>query len=228
MAQMFLEEELFMLVPALLSGIPSSLLGIASFVLSAIALYTIARRRGLNHAWLSWIPVANCWILGSLSDQYQYVVKGQNKSKRKVMLILNILIAVFSVTVLVLGAVTVAGIFFSANDAQMMRAINGPLLAILGVALPLACVSIAYAVIRFMALFDLYRSLDPSNAVLFLVLSVLFGITEPFFLFFNRQKDEGMPPRRNPQPVSEPVEEQVWQSAEPEQKRWEEENKDYL
>ena len=114
MAQMFLGEELFMLVPALLSGIPSSLLGIASFVLSAIALYTIARRRGLNHAWLSWIPVANCWILGSLSDQYQYVVKGQNKSKRKVMLILNILIAVFSVTVSVLGAVTVAGHQWSA------------------------------------------------------------------------------------------------------------------
>jgi len=228
MAHVVFEDELFMLIPALLSGIPSALFGIASFILSAMALYTIARRRGLNNAWLSWIPVANCWILGSLSDQYQYVVKGKIKSKRKLMLILNILTAVFTMTVSVLGAVTAAGIFFSMNDAQMMRAINGPLLAILGVALPLTGVSVAYMVLRFMALFDVYRSLDPSNAVLFLVLSVLFGVTEPFFLFFNRQKDDGMPPRRKPQPVYEPVEETVWQPAEPEQESREEDDKNYL
>lgn len=217
----FFEEELFMLIPALLSGIPSALFGIACFVLSAMALYTIARRRGLRNAWLSWIPVVNCWILGSLSDQYQYVVKGQNRSKRKFMLVLNVLLAVFTVMVTVLAVMTAVGVMFSVSDAEMMRAINGPVLAILGVALPLACVSIAYTVIRFMALYDVYRSLDPSNAVLFLVLSIFFGITEPFFLFFNRNKDAGMPPRKRPEPAFVPEEE-------PQQEVWEEDNKDYL
>lgn len=225
MAPVFFEEELFMLLPALLSGIPSALFGIASFVLSAMALYTIARRRGLRNAWLSWIPVANCWILGSLSDQYQYVVKGQNKSKRKIMLVLNILVAVFSVMVAVLGVVTAVSVIFSASDAEMMRAINGPLLAILGIALPLVSVSIAYTVLRFMALFDVYRSLEPGNAVLFLVLSIFFGVVEPFFLFFNRHKDLGMPPRKRPEPAYIPQEEPVWQ---PQQENWEEDNKDYL
>ena len=31
----------------------------------------------------------------------------------------------------------------------------------------------------------------------YVVLSILFGITEPFFLFFNRNKDKGMPPRKD-------------------------------
>jgi hypothetical protein len=53
-----------------------------------------------------------------------------------------------------------------------------------------------------MALYDVYRSLDPANAVLYLVLSILFSPTEPFFLFFNREKDLGMPPRKR-QPVYE-------------------------
>lgn len=225
---MFFEEELFMLIPALMSAVPSVLFGIASYVLSAMALYVIAGRRGIRNAWLSWIPVANCWILGSLSDQYQYVVKGQNRSKRKLMLVLNILVAVFTVMVSVLAAVTVAGVFFSVNDAEMMRAINGPLLAILGVALPLACVSIAYTVIRFMALFDVYRSLDPGNAVLFLVLSIFFGIVEPFFLFFNRNKDEGMPPRKRPESEYVPEEESQWSREQPRQEYREEESKDYL
>ena len=64
--------------------------------------------------------------------------------------------------------------------------------------LPLIGISIAYAVFRYMALYDIYKSLDPANCVLFLVLSILFGVTEPFFLFFSRNKDDGMPPRKQP------------------------------
>lgn len=224
----FFEEELFMVIPALMSGIPSSLFGIASYVLSALALYAIARRRGIRNAWLSWIPVLNCWILGSLSDQYQYVVKGNVKSKRKIMLLLNILLTVFAVMVSVLTVFTVVSVIMSINDAQVMRAINGPLLAILGIALPLVCVAIAYAVVRFMALFDLYRSLDPHNAVLFLILSIFVGITEPFFLFFNRTKDDGMPPRKHQEPEYVPEEDMHWQPVQPQQDAWEEEPKDYL
>lgn len=216
-----MEEELFMLIPALLSGIPSALFGIASFVLSAMALYTVASRRGIRNAWLSWVPVVNCWILGSLSDQYRYVVRGENKSKRKILLVLNLLKAVFILVVTVLVAVTAAGIIFSVNDAEMMRTINGPLMAILGIALPLSCVTVASAVIRYMALYDIYKSMDPDNCVLFLIVSVLCGPvfkpTEGLFLFFNREKDLGMPPRR----------EAPFYEA-PRQEPWEQENKDYL
>ena len=45
------------------------LLAVASYVLTALALYTVARRRGLKNPWLAWIPVASAWIVGSLSDQ---------------------------------------------------------------------------------------------------------------------------------------------------------------
>lgn len=203
-----LEEELMMLLPGLVSGIPTGLFGIAAYILTSIAIYTISCRRGLRKPWLAWIPVLNCWLLGSLSDQYQYVVKGENKSKRKWLLILNILNAVVILAVTVLGIVTVAGVIFSISDAEMMRMINGPLMGILGLALPLAAISIALCVIRYMALYDVYRSLDPSNAVLYLILSILFSPTEPFFLFFNREKDLGMPPRKQRPVYAQPVPEQ--------------------
>lgn len=202
----FFEEELLMLLPGLISGIPTGLFGIAAYILTALAMYTVSRRRGLRKPWLAWIPVLNCWLLGSISDQYQYVVKGENKNKRKWLLSLNIVKAVLISSVTVLGVVTACGIIFSINDAEMMRAINGPLMAILGLALPLAAAAIALCVIRYMALYDVYRSLDPGNAVLYLVLSILFRPTEPFFLFFNREKELGMPPRKGqvntpPEPI---------------------------
>ena len=79
------------------------------------------------------------------------------------------------------------------------------LVGVLGLYLPLVGVAIAYAVIYYMALYDIFKSLDPGNCVLFLVLSIVFSVTEPFFLFFNRNKDGGMPPRR-PDPVCIPPE----------------------
>ena len=66
-----LEDELLMLIPGLVSGIPTGLFSIAAYILTAIAIYTVSRRRGLRNPWLAWVPVANVWLLGSLSDQYQ-------------------------------------------------------------------------------------------------------------------------------------------------------------
>lgn len=187
------------LVLQTLFGMPM-LLAIASYVLTALALYTIARRRGLKNPWLAWIPIADCWLLGSLSDQYRYVVKGEHKSKRKILLFFRILIAIMWISLLGLlirlcfhavGSV----VWGSINDDQFFQILHQAL-NLLVVCLPLLGISIAYAVFRYMALYDLYKSLDPSNCAMFLVLSILFGITEPFFLFFSRNKDEGMPPRR--------------------------------
>ena len=217
------------ILSALLSGIPSGLFGIATYVLTSLGLYTVAQRRGLNRPWLAWIPVVNCWILGSLSDQYRYVVKGEVKSKRKVLLILNILMSVLSAAMIVVCIAMVVNITGSAmrgsiSESRIMEMVLGPVVGIVGLSLPLAGIAIAFAVIRYMALYDIYRSMDPVNCVLFTVLSILFGVTEPFFLFFNRNKDLGMPPRRQEYVYNEPEYQQ-----QPIPEFWEEpENTEYL
>lgn len=198
----FFEEELLMLLPGLISGIPAGLFGIAAYVLTAMAIYRISSRRNLSKPWLAWIPVVNCWLLGSLSDQYQYVVKGENKAKRQWLITLNILKTALWLLLIVL-AVCAAGMLIVNDSAEII----GLMIALLSLLLPFAVVGIACCVIRYMALYDIYRSLDPDNAVLYLVLSILFSPTEPFFLFFNREKDRGMPPRKGSvNTPSEPVE----------------------
>lgn len=232
-AYMF-EEEMFMgLLSGLFTGVPSMLFSIAAYVLSALALYTIARRRGLRSPWMAWVPVANSWIIGSISDQYRYVVRGENRSKRKSLVVLSILSAVFTIALVVLFVVLVVSAanngMRGVSEQEMLSDLFGLLMAMLGLCLPLAAVAIAFAVIRYMALFDIYRSLDPSNSVMYLVLSIVVGVTEPFFLFFNRNKDTGMPPRKQEQPAYIPEEPQ-WEYQEPVQEPWEnaEDGKDYL
>lgn len=208
-----MEEAVLALIPVLTSAVPSSLLGIASYVLTSMALYTLASRRGIGKAWLSWVPVLNVWIIGSLSDQYRYVVKGQHKAKRKVLLILNLLNILISVLLLVVAGGIVAdlinGAVYGISENEMISTIMGSALGAVGLCLPMAGIAIAGAVIRYMAMYDIYTSMDPANSILFLVLSILFHVTEPFFLFFSRNKDGGMPPRKQ---------EPQWTPRQPEEK----------
>jgi len=193
-----------------------TLLNITTYVLGALALYTIAQRRGIKNPWLAWIPVVNCWILGSLSDQYRYVVKGEYKSKRQVLLILSILNSALITATVILAVATLASMAINFRSDVL-----GLVIAMGCVGMVLFGVSIARLVVRFMALNDIFHSMDPENGALFLVLSILFNVTEPFFLFFNRNKDLGMPPRRDQFVQQEPVRQQR-------QEPWAQEEKDYL
>lgn len=186
-------------------------LSIALYVLRSIGTYTIAKRRGLKRAWFAWVPVADHYLLGCISDQYRYVVKGQNKNKRKWLLALDIVFAaVLIVTIVSFVGIVVNFAMGYMNENRMMAR----LLGMLSLYLPLLGVGIAMSVLRYMALYDLYTSCDPGNKVLYLLLSIFVGITEPFFIFFSRNKDEGMPPRRDTAPA-QPVEEPpVWEPAE--------------
>lgn len=211
-----IEEGLGALFGLTWSTLPS-LISIAVYVFTALGLYTLAQRRGLRHPWLAWIPVANVWILGSLSDQYRYVVRGQVRSKRKVLLTLNIISAVMGV---VMGVVIMAAVIrcvFSlqagASETAIMNSIMGSVMGVLAMCVPLAGVSIASAVLKYMALYDIYTSCDPANNTVYLVLSILFSFTQAIFLFLCRNRDDGMPPRRDArpqyrQPIQEPWQQQ--------------------
>ncbi len=216
-----MEELFFALIPALISSVPATLFSIAAYVLSAMALYTAAVRRGIRKAWLSWIPVLNVWILGCLSDQYRYVVKGQIKSKRKLLLVFRLTIFFCGIIVFATAAYavvqTIMRITRGSSNHVILTMLTGPMITAACVSLPIAVLSIVTTVIRYMALYDIYTSMDPNNNVLFLVLSIFFPVTEPFFLFFNRNKDGGMPPRK-------PAQEQPrYQPEEPAPEPWQEE-----
>ena len=203
----------------LITGTIGFLVSVATYVLTALGLYTIAKRRGIEKPWLVWIPVVNVWTLGCISDQYRYVVKGENKSKRKVLLGLEIAMAVCMIVFMVLMVISVVDIVgmtmgSSMDEQAMLMSVLGSLGGAFLMFIPIFGISIAYTIIYYMVLYDVYTSCDPNNNVTFLVLSILFSITMPFFIFFNRKKDLGMPPRR-PEPMQYMPQQGAYQQAQP-------------
>lgn len=141
------------------------------------------------------------------------MVKGEIKSKRKILIVLSVVEAVLYWVFLISLVLTIGHIFFGMlneiSEQALLNRLAVPGLFFLGTSLPLAGVAIAKVVIYYMALYDIYLSCDPRNSVMYLVLSIVFGVTKPFFLFFNRNKDAGMPPRKRREPDYVPEEDYV-------------------
>ena len=177
----------------------STIVAVAAYVFSALGLYTIARRREIGKAWMAWVPVLNMWILGSISDQYRYVARGEVKNKRKVLLVVGILQFAAGIAAAVKLIVTVVLAF--SGVAQGMDGMELLRLVLSGMVfyIPVLILGIVALVFRILALYDLFTSCDPANNVLYLILCLIPGInriTQPLFLFLCRNLDGGMPPRR--------------------------------
>ena len=172
---------------------------IAAYVLRSIGLYAIAKRRGISNPWLAWIPVAWVWILGSISDQFRYVTKAQVKNKRTTLLVMNLIQTVASTAMMVVIGIAFAELvsmgIVSADEEALMTEAMILVFKFMALGLVLGGIALATAIIHYIAMYDLYLSVNPANAVLFLILSIFISITEPFFIFFNRHRDTGMPPR---------------------------------
>ena len=202
-------EGVEMILSLLMSVIPSLLIGIAAYVLRSIGVYTIAKRRCIRHPWFAWVPVVDQYLLGCISDQYRYVVRGQNKNKRTVLLILNV--GQVLLTGVVIGSVVgmmvnaVQGVMAGISEEMLVESLMPSMIGLLSASMPMMILAIVTLVFRSMALYDLYTSCTPDNNVLFLVLSIFFGVTEPAFIFFSRNRDDGMPPRKDAAPEEPPV-----------------------
>ncbi len=181
-------------------------LSVVTYVLHSIGMYTIAKRREIRHPWLAWLPLGAAWILGSISDQYQYAAKGKKCSRRKVLLGLEIAVCgTVIATYVCIAVMAIAGIVGKSEAAVIL-----PVLLVILFALAMVVMAIVLTVFTYIAYYDLYNSCQPDNAVLYLVLSIFFNITTSFFVFACRKDDQGMPPRQ-PQAF-----EPVWQPVQPE------------
>lgn len=165
---------------------------VVAYIFQSLALYTVAKRRMIKNPWLAWLPVGAEWILGSISDQYQYVAKGKIRNRRKILLGLTIASAALSALYEIMNTFQVFRVL--GEGLSVGWGIMAVLMLLIG--LGMIGVGVTMAVFYYIALYDLYRSCDPSNSLLYLLLSIFLGVTMPFIMFACRKLDRGMPPRK--------------------------------
>ena len=207
---------------------------IVAYVMGSLGSYTIAMRRGIKHPWLAFVPFGNLWILGSISDQYQYVSQGQIRSNRKVLLGLQIAGAALGLVVFGIYIKMVLDMFAIIDTNPYMLDMTVAAGSLVGLSLAIVLIGFAALVLAiiqlvfyYIALYNLYASCLPKCKVVFILLSILLlSLPDAFLIFGCRKQDRGMPPRKDApveaieaaapvaEPVVEPVEEPVVESVE--------------
>lgn len=140
----------------------------------AYGLISVAKRRGIRLIWISFIPIANLIMVAAISDYYRYTTMGVTSSRKKVLPVLWIIIA------LLYGLLYLCR--FSGATVS-----SGPMVLFV---IAVGCV-IAQLIIVYKSLFDLYKSCVPQWAI-WLLIANFFLVTIPITVFLVRNRDDGL------------------------------------
>lgn len=162
--------------------------GIASYVMTSLSLYTIAKRRDINHAWLAWIPIANYWTLGSIADEYDE----RNGLKKRWAKTLIVLYVIFYVAFIVVYVATLATMFMGITgtsdlEMQIMNMIT-PLIVLYLLLVLVMIFSIAFMVCYYISLYKIFESTVPKHSLLCMIISILVPLGLPICLMCCRNK----------------------------------------
>ena len=136
-------------------------------VLTALALWRTARWQRIRRPWLALIPIADLWVLGSLSDRYNSQVRGRERKMHR--------------NLPLMGAAALATI--PAMALAMALTDTASMLLILLPAYGAVAVWGFFLVNRIMALCDLYTGFGRGKPAVYIIFSVLCPPLIPFFIF---------------------------------------------
>jgi hypothetical protein len=176
---------LIMIILAVLAAVV--LVVIVIYILTAIAVYKIAKRKGIDHAFLAWIPIAQTYQyaeligtnvkIGSVTiPQYPWIYAGivvlGSAITNSVQYVSNYT-TYYSSPEQLADSIMETGANFASSMGSLAATI------IVGIISLIILVVRAYTMYR---VFKLFQCITTLHAVLFTVLSVIFPIAQPIIL----------------------------------------------
>ena len=203
------------------------LFAVVVYLLQAVGLYSVAKRRRIPRPWLAFLPIGESWILGSISDRYQFVRNKRYRNRKKLLVCTELTIyALCSAIYFFFGSLLInmqtiiatykVYIGWYGKPIYQNQTVTFPpraddILAaeqlVLVLLLAAFLLSIIFLMFRYFACYDYYASCRPDLKVVFLVLSIVFPVTIPFFVFACRKHDLGL--QEQPEEQCDPAKQEV-------------------
>lgn len=159
------------------------------YILTAIAVFTMAKKLNLRHAWFAFLPFCDVYLLGKVAEQ-------NKKTKVKYSILLLVLNIVFLVVYLALFVLFLIFMFQLIGDVELAVELEEALtpqmfellIPLVIFAIMTFVMAILYITFYFIALSHVYSIFDDKNNVLFIILSILFTALIPVFLLIESTK----------------------------------------
>lgn len=159
-------------VVAIVFSLIAALIGIAFYVFSSLMFYKLAQKRGVDHAWLAWIPYGNLYLLGQIAGPMNLFGKLRIEKTGLVLLLAPLALWAATLVLGMLALIPFLGIIF------------GIIAGVLSFVGPLALL-----VLNLCVLYRIYSPYLPKNTVLIYTLVSILTVTIPFFIYSILKKE---------------------------------------
>lgn len=166
---------------------------LALYILRAAGIYKMALNAGIKQPWIAFVPVANAYTFGLIAEKNNRKKTTEKTKFSVVLLTLRIIGTVFFVAAAVTFVIATSKILTFAytayeNDTNLSLEALGSIVLPIVLFAVFTLVTLAFIIIRYIALWRIYNAYDSSNAAAYTVVSVLFNFTDPIFLFILRNR----------------------------------------
>ena len=149
---------------------------LADYILSSLGLMRLAKRRNIPNPWLSWIPVANTWITGSIVDEYD-LHQGKIRQWRTVLLttmVLTLVSMVLYIGEILIIVINAENIYYTETLWFTVR--------VFIIACLMVFASTAAKGCSMVCMYKVYESTVPEKAVKYFLISLLVPLGQPICL----------------------------------------------
>lgn len=171
------------------------IVGLAGYLFKGFGMFKIAKRMGIGHAWLAFIPIASNYLQGELAGEIQLggkkSVKNMGLWTLLVPILYNVLIGIF-VFAMVFSIMlpAISGAAAGASEAAMASAMLGSMFSWIGIFMLVAIAGQALLYLIFgLARYQTHiRFTTPAMAVLHMILGIFIPLYQPIYYFVLRNK----------------------------------------
>lgn len=155
-------------------------IGLIIYIFNAIGLVSIAKHQGISGALLAWVPfLGTAYVTGAIADEQTIREKGRDPRMKFWLLAMSLALTILT---LILNVEMFRVGLSNLNDTPDMGFMVILMLTVL--------IGLPFTVMWYAAHFRLFKSCQPMNATLFLILSIVFGLS-PFLVFAVRHYVDG-------------------------------------
>ncbi len=145
--------------------------GIAQYVMQSVAMYAIAERKGVKHAYLAWLPIGESYVAGRIVDECDESY-GTKKIWAKTLLTLALVGGVcFVVTYVVFFAFLIVTAVSQNGNSDTLPLV--PFVTLYVLLIAAALLMSAWSVLRMICTYKIYEIIVPEKAIKYMILSVI-------------------------------------------------------
>ena len=156
---------------------------VITYIFGAIGLYTLAKRRNIANPFFAYIPIANSYLTGVVADDINRTMNKKSKYGKTILFLelASFLLPLISLPITIIGTAIV-----SIYGLAVVSNVIGCLITALS-----SVISVCCAVYLYISYYKIFKEYVGNSATAYLVISIIFPVTLPFFIFSIRNKVSG-------------------------------------